>query len=116
MLFLNILVDTVENIDTPFVAWIFGYVGWLIYNLYLLNKHSKEYDVNQDGYDKYELWRYVKKNAIGISISFLLVIVGVIGMPLLWDWFAKEGVPFHVSAYFLAGFLAIGLQKLMEKK
>lgn len=116
MTFLNIIVDHIIQTHTPFVAWVFGYIGWIIYNLYVLNKASKEYDENQDGYDKEELKKYLKKNAVPILISFLLVIVGVIGMPLLWEWFGKEGVTFHVSAYFLAGFLAIGLQKLMEKK
>ncbi len=116
MIFLNILVEHIKHANTPFVAWVFGYIGWVIYNLYILNKVSKEYDKNQDGYDKKELGKYFKKNAIPVTISFLLVIVGVIGMPLLWAWLGKEGVPFHVSAYFGAGFLAVGLQKLMEKK
>ncbi len=116
MTFLNILIEHIEHVDTPFVAWVYGYVGWGIYNLYQLNKANKEYDLNQDGYDKKELGKYFQKNAILVIISFLLVIVGVIGMPLLWDWFAKDGVAFHVSAYFLAGILSIGLQRLMEKK
>lgn len=112
---LNILVEVAEQ-STPFVAWLYGYIGWVIYNLYILDKANKHYDPNQDGYDKHELGKYFKKNAVGVLMSFLLVIVGVVGMPILWDWFAKEGVEFHRAAYFLAGFLAIGLQKLMEKK
>ena len=113
MVFINMIQETLELIKPPGYAWAFGYLGWVIYNIYLLNKAGKEFDIDQDGYSFDEVGNYLKKNSIGILLSFLLVIVGVIGMPWLWSMFTDK--EWHPLVYFLSGFMAIGLQKLMEK-
>lgn len=101
---------------SPVLPWFYGYLGWLIYNLYLLNKAEAQFDVDQDGYSVEEVKRYLKKKSIAIILSFLLVIVGVVGMPLLWVWLAPDGMEFHISAYFLAGGMAVLLQWVLEKR
>jgi len=112
MTFINITEEALHIINPPMYAWVFGYLGWIIYNIHLLNKAEKEFDIDQDGYSIDEVKKYLKKNSVGILLSFLLVIVGVVGMPWLWLLFTEKD--FHPMVYFLAGFMAIGLQKLLE--
>jgi len=99
----------------PGLAWLFGASGWLIYNLILLDKAGVHFDIDQDGYSLHEMGRYGKKNWIGILVSLLLVPVGVVSMPLIWQALTPVDWNFHVSAYFGVGLMSILVQKLIKK-
>lgn len=109
-----IMEQITSEIIIPNLAWAFGVLGWIIYNLYLLDESSKEFDKDEDGLSGSEVKKYLKKTWVGILMSFLLIPVGVISMPMLWNWFAPDK-GFHISAYFLVGLMAIGLQRLIKK-
>ena len=103
-----------EFVFPPFLAWLYAFISWLIYNLYRLDQAADEFDINEDGYSIDETGNYFRKNWVKITISFLLLVVGIFEMEALWKWLlpSKE---FAMASYFLAGFLSVALQVLMDK-
>jgi hypothetical protein len=100
--------------EIPTIGWIYAFIGWLVYNLYRMDEQSTEFDLDGDGYSFKEVGLYLKKSWIKITISFLLVIYGVFEMQIIWGW-VLSGQEFHDASYFVAGFLAVALQFLMDK-
>lgn len=97
----------------PFLGLFYGFISWIVYNLYRLDEASHDFDLDQDGYSIDEIGAYWKKHKLKIIISGLLLVVGILEMPTIWSFVTDK--PFSVASYLLAGFLSVALQYVMDK-
>lgn len=90
--------------------WFMAFLGWVIYNLWLLQRDQKKFDKDGNGYSLAEVSKYVKYNSISIMISFLLIFVGVPYANEIWYLITPEGTEFLQIAYFGVGAMSIVVQ------
>lgn len=98
----------------PVLGWLYAFISFMIYNLYRLDQCAEEFDKNKDGYSKSEVARWLKKHWVKLTIAGLLLIVGILEMQTIWQLFFP-GREFSTLSYFLAGFLSVALQYIMDK-
>ena len=91
-----------------------AYVGWFLYNLYLLIKDQKEFDQNNNGYGLAELGKWFRYHWVSILFSATLVLVCVPYTSFLWGlkW---PDLEFVSIGYYLLGFASIPVQILIKK-
>lgn len=105
--------------------YVLGFLGLIIYNLYLIERVREKYDLNKDGYSLEEIGVWFRVNWIGFVISTLLTVVVIYFdyMPDLWNAligiFTDKYVPFIEPYYLIAGALSclveFFIQKLVKK-
>jgi len=67
--------------------WLMGLSGWVVYNLFLLQKNAKVFDLNKDGVLQLnEVGRYFSVNWLSILISLVLTLI-IVGFELTEELF-----------------------------
>jgi len=88
--------------------WLMGLSGWVIYNLFLLQKNAKVFDLNKNGILEFsEVGRYFAVNWLSILISLAITLV-IVGFELSEElfhaslgWMGYSDMPF-IKAFYLA--------------
>jgi len=98
--------------------WVLAFYGWLVYQVILLWKNQKIFDKNDDGYSWDEIKHFLKKHAVGMLLSFMLIPLMVPFAKTFWGWgmqYSGLDWPFSDVAYTGVGALVIILQWLLSK-
>jgi hypothetical protein len=66
--------------------WGMGLSGWIIYNLFLLQRESKKYDTNKNGLELHEIGIYWRLNWLSI-ITTLALTITIVGFHLTEELF-----------------------------
>jgi len=102
--------------------WLMGLRGWVMYNLFLLQKNAKTFDANKDGVTQlYEVGNYFAANWLSILISLAITLV-IVGFELTEElfhaslgWMGYEDQPFIKAFYLTPALFSIVIQWAITK-
>jgi len=101
--------------------WILALTGWILYNLFLIQRAHKEFDTDNNGYSLREVGAWLRARWIGILFSFILMVVVTLYnfMPEIWKYAVKkaghEEWKWIEPFYLFTGALASGIQFIVNK-
>lgn len=101
--------------------WGMGLAGWVLYNLFLLQKEAKIFDLNQNGLELHEVGKYLNMNWLSIVTSLALTIT-IVAFHLTEElfhaslgWMGYEDMPFIKAFHLLPAVFSVVIQWAITK-